>query len=71
MSYPAINGTELGRMYITIPNKDEQKIITAYIKKCSSLINDSIEILNREILKLKEYKTTLIDNAVTGKIKVS
>ena len=31
----------------------------------------SIELFKNQIEKLKEYKTTLINDAVTGKIKVA
>jgi len=32
---------------------------------------EAIGLLERQIEKLKEYKTTLINSAVTGKIKIT
>ena len=48
--------------------------IIAICKKMSekgSLAKRAIKIQQSQITKLKEYKATLIDSAVTGKIKVS
>ncbi|EKO3811439.1 restriction endonuclease subunit S [Vibrio harveyi] len=49
----------------------EQKEILQKIEKESSKLNKAIDNLNLSIDKLKEYKTTLINSAVTGKIKVT
>lgn len=49
----------------------EQKEILEKIEKESSKLNRAIDNLNLSIDKLKEYKTTLINSAVTGKIKVT
>jgi type I restriction enzyme S subunit len=70
MSYPAINSSELGRLYIVHGNIDEQQAIVKYINERSSRIFNYISIKEIEIEKLKEYKATLINSAVTGKIKV-
>jgi type I restriction enzyme S subunit len=50
--------------------KTEQNEISNFINSLSRKTNDSLERLNIQIEKLKEYKATLIDSAVTGKIKV-
>ncbi|PUB88012.1 MAG: restriction endonuclease subunit S, partial [gamma proteobacterium symbiont of Ctena orbiculata] len=50
---------------------EEQTEILNFINVQSNKINDSIELIERQIEKLKEYKTTLINSAVTGKIKVA
>ena len=36
----------------------------------AALIARGVELLQQQITKLKEYKATLINSAVTGKIKV-
>ncbi|ENO8490157.1 restriction endonuclease subunit S, partial [Vibrio cholerae] len=41
------------------------------IEKESAKLDAGIKHLNEQISKLKEYKTTLINSAVTGKIKVT
>jgi type I restriction enzyme S subunit len=71
MSYPAINSTDLSRLFIAIPPFEQQKVITQFINNQSSKIDKTILLQQTQIQKLKEYKATLIDSAVTGKIKVS
>jgi type I restriction enzyme S subunit len=41
-----------------------------YLKATTSKIATAISFKEQEIEKLKEYKATLINSAVTGKIKV-
>jgi type I restriction enzyme S subunit len=64
------NITKLGKLPIIIPPKNEQESISTYIKTLSSKIFASILLKEIEIEKLTEYKSTLINSAVTGKIKV-
>lgn len=70
MSYPAINSTELGCLKIIQCPLEEQIIIVNKIKEISSKILHAQLSIEKEIEKLKEYKSTLINSAVTGKIKV-
>lgn len=49
----------------------EQKQIVEYIKSQLGDFEKHLELLNQQIEKLKEYKITLINDAVTGKIKVA
>lgn len=56
---------------IPIAPENEQLDILAHIKKQSATYDRAIDLQQRQIEKLKEYKTTLINNAVTGKIKVA
>lgn len=53
-----------------IPPNSEQKEIVEYVKKQSSKTDTIISLKEKEIAKLKEYKTSIISGAVTGKIKV-
>ena len=55
---------------IVMPPLQEQEKIAAHIELESRKTNNAIDILINQINKLKEYKTTLINSAVTGKIKV-
>lgn len=50
---------------------NEQNEIIQYIEIEEQRINSGIELIQQQIEKLKEYKTTLINDAVTGKIKVA
>ncbi len=59
-----------GDIKIPYPSLDEQKIIVNHIQIQSDKIDKTIAIQKQMIDKLKEYKATLINSAVTGKIKV-
>jgi type I restriction enzyme S subunit len=61
----------LKRMPVLIPPMEEQIEIAEHIETASQKISTAIALKEREIEKLKEYKATLINSAVTGKIKVS
>lgn len=54
-----------------IPPKEEQIKIVEYIENQTSKIDIAIELQQNYISKLKEYKASLIDSVVTGKVKVS
>ncbi len=52
------------------PSFKEQNKIAYHIEQESTKIDRAISLQEQEIEKLKELKATLIDSAVTGKIKV-
>lgn len=52
------------------PTFEEQNRIAAHIEAQSAKIDKAIAIQEQQIEKLKELKSTLIDGAVTGKIRV-
>ncbi|SDT84301.1 type I restriction enzyme, S subunit [Desulfobacula phenolica] len=56
-----------GMMENPYPPKKEQKIIVSYIQAQFIKIDKAIAIQEQMIEKLKEYKATLINSAVTGK----
>lgn len=60
----------LKRALIAIPPKSEQISIVEYIRANTQKIDAGIAIKERQITALKEYKSNLINAAVTGKIKV-
>ncbi|MBA1094888.1 restriction endonuclease subunit S, partial [Escherichia coli] len=51
--------------------KAEQIEIVNYINNQVEVTESSIDLIKNKIEKLKEYKTTLINSAVTGKIKIT
>ena len=53
-----------------IPPKDEQIQIVEYIENQTTKIDKAIELQQNYISKLKEYKASLIDSVVTGKVRV-
>lgn len=56
---------------ISLPPIQEQTAIVSHIGTQSAKIDKAIKLQEQQIEKLKELKSTLIDSAVTGKIKVS
>ncbi len=57
-------------MKMAFPNFEEQNSIIAHLSVETGRIDSAVDFLERQIEKLKEYKTALIDSAVTGKIRV-
>lgn len=56
---------------LLLPPREEQENISVYIVGSMSEIDHGISLQIQQIEKLKEYKTTLINSAVTGKIKIT
>lgn len=52
------------------PPLSEQKEISVYIEIASQKIDTAINLKQQEIAKLKEYKSSLINSVVTGKVRV-
>jgi len=59
------------RIKSIVPPLEEQKLICEYADKVEKEHSNLIQKLEIQIEKLKEYKTTLINDVVTGKIKVA
>lgn len=65
---PILNQSTMGELQIVVPTIEEQKDIVGFINKKVSVIKESIENLQIQISYLKSYKSSLITEAVTGKI---
>ncbi len=61
----------LKNLSVVLPPVSEQLEIYKYLEKKLHQIDDAISIQILQIEKLKEYKTTLINSAVTGKIRIT
>lgn len=68
---PSMTQTDLLNHKIAVPSLKEQSEVIIYIEKESLKLDAAIDIGKQQIQKLKEYKTTLINSAVTGKIKIT
>lgn len=66
----SITQSILKELVCWLPPIKEQKEIVNYLNSKSAKIDQAIVLQQQQIEKLKEYKSTLIDSAVTGKIKV-
>lgn len=62
---------EFKQLFTVITSVQEQNKISSYIESVSKKTDTAISIKEQEINKLKEYKKTLINSTVTGKIKVN
>ena len=69
-TFVELSTSNLSQFKINIPPKKEQKEIVAYIEKETSKIDRIIELYKSQIELIKEYRTSLIASAVTGKIDV-
>lgn len=64
------NSTKLGNFPLVLPPEVERKQIINYIQKEKAITEKAVNNKEKEIEKLKEYKSSLTNSAVTGKIKV-
>lgn len=67
----SLNQELLKDLLVLLPPNQEQLEIFEYIETQSQKIDQAIALQQQQIDKLKEYKTTLINSAVTGKIKIT
>ncbi len=65
-----LNPTRYGRLKIPLPPQSEQEAIVQGVTEWSSVVNSAIVKTNREIDHLREYRTRLIADVVTGKLDV-
>lgn len=68
---PSMTQSDLNNHVIALPSIDEQQLIVSYIENIDRKISTAISLKEKEIEKLKEYKSVLINEAVSGKIKVN
>ena len=68
---PNLNQDDLRKLKIPIPSYEEQINIAEYLDQETIKIDHLCETVNQTIGRLKEYRTALITQAVTGKIKVT
>lgn len=62
--------SKFGEIQLILPPLDEQNAIVKLLNEQIKMTDNAIELSKQQISGLKEYKTTLINSAVTGKIKI-
>ena len=67
---PSMTQSDLNNHIISLPSIDEQNEIIIHIENITLKIDTAISLKEQEIEKLKEYKMSLIDGVVTGKVRV-
>ena len=68
---PRANPEFISNMLLAIPPISEQHQIANYLDQQTAKIDLAIQLKQQQIDKLKEYKTVLINDVVTGKVKVA
>ncbi|CAM3654564.1 restriction endonuclease subunit S [Xenorhabdus thuongxuanensis] len=68
---PRANPDFILNMLLPVPPSNEQANISKYISIILDFSESAEKNLIQQIKKLKEYKTSLINSAVTGKIKIT
>ncbi|HPL94636.1 MAG TPA: restriction endonuclease subunit S [Paludibacteraceae bacterium] len=68
---PNLNTEIIKATSIAVPPLNEQLQIIAYIEKECTRLDAIIEKFNKQIDLLQEYRTTLISEVVTGKVRVT
>lgn len=66
-----LNFQAIKNFYLPLPDLEEQQKIAIYLNKQAAKIDQAIALKTAHIEKLKEYKSVLINDAVTGKVRVS
>ncbi|HHV6684795.1 TPA: restriction endonuclease subunit S, partial [Haemophilus influenzae] len=56
--------------FVLLPNLKEQQQIADYLDTQTAKIDQAIALKTAHIEKLKEYKSVLINDVVTGKVRV-
>jgi type I restriction enzyme S subunit len=67
---PRITLVKLSNFICTLPNHDEQVLISNYIESNIQPIENAIIATNKIISLLQERKQIIINEVVTGKLKV-
>ena len=67
---PHLNAEELGTSVVLLPPLLEQAAIVGYVDKATADIDTAIDKAQRQIDLLREYRTRLIADVVTGQVDV-
>ncbi len=70
-SQPLLTSGKLHNQYYIRPPLSEQVTITDYLDSATTKIDKKVELIKQKIALLKEYKQSLIYEAVTGKLDVT
>jgi type I restriction enzyme, S subunit len=66
-----LGSTDLKKGWFLIPPPQQQNSIVTYIETATTKIATAISLKEQEIAKLKEYKSSLINDVVRGKVRVN
>lgn len=66
-----IYANAIKKMYVALPDIDEQKQIVKYLNDTVARIDEQLSRVNKQISLLQERKQIIINDVVTGKVKVA
>lgn len=66
-----IGTPQVGNIVLSLPPPEEQTSIAKFLDKQTANLDGAIEAVEKSIQLLNEYKSSLITNVVTGKVKVT
>ena len=66
-----INTEDVKNLWVSLPPKSEQISIATYLAEKTGKINTITNTIDKNIEALQEFRKTLINDVVTGKVKVS
>ena len=69
-TYPTCKDMDIIKQVVCVPTKTEQEKIADYLDSVCLKIDKKKEIIKKQIELLKEYKQTMIYEAVTGKMEI-
>jgi len=67
---PGLSVDHIKNFFIPLPSPNEQDVIAAYLARKTTKIDQTISKIENQIELLKEFRTALISEVVTGKIDV-
>ena len=68
---PRVSPEFIGNLSIPLPPLPEQEAIVKYLDEETEKIDKAIEVKRRQIALLRERREIIIDEVVTGKVKVA
>lgn len=69
-TYPTCKDMDIVKQFVSVPTKKEQQQIAEYLDEQCLKIDKKKQLVNKKVELLKEYKQSLIYEAVTGKINI-
>ena len=66
-----ISAEKYGNLKIPFPSKETQDSIVTYLDRKISDIDQLLDSVDSQIIKLHEYRKSIISEAVTGKVKIT
>jgi len=67
---PGLSVDHIKNLFIAVPSPNEQDVIATYLNRKTTKIDQTTTKIEKQINLLKEYRTALISEVVTGKIDV-